>query len=136
MNTTTKFKIVLITTHLIQQYLLWFISLSLSLAGSFTLCLSACYLNRPKEYTWDKWIGSLVVLPVFVSIITAMTFDSFEPWTNGLLKLDRSPSAFVKSCSIFNASRDKFHPFLYQRYVRVIIKGPSYCILIVRVDVY
>ncbi|KAI8054779.1 hypothetical protein BDF21DRAFT_403868 [Thamnidium elegans] len=97
------------------QYLLWFISLGLSLVGSFILCLSACYYNKPRKYSLDKFIGSLSMLPVLVSIVTAMLSYSLEPWTNGFVTLERSASNILSNCKLFDESRDKFYPLLYQR---------------------
>ncbi|KAI7891895.1 uncharacterized protein EV154DRAFT_551213 [Mucor mucedo] len=96
------------------QYLLWFISLGLSLAGSFTLCLNAYYYNRPKRYLLDKCIGLLALLLLLTSIIIIVSMDSSEPWTNN----NSSPierSSLMSSCSLFDSSRDKFYPLLYQR---------------------
>lgn len=98
------------------QYLLWFITLGLSLVGGLAVCLSACYYNRPTLYSFDRRIAIFSLLPLFVSLITALAIDKLEPWTNGLVKVEeRSASALVSSCALFDSTKDKYYPLLYQR---------------------
>ncbi|CAO0796144.1 unnamed protein product [Mucor circinelloides] len=95
------------------QYLTWYISLCLSLAGSSAICLNATWFKRPTRYFLDKCIGSLVILPILASIITATLFESIEPWTDGHVKVERS--GLLNSCYLLDSNRDKFYPMLYQR---------------------
>lgn len=62
------------------------------------------------------------MLPVLVSIITAMLSYSLEPWTNGFVTLKRSASNILSNCELFDESRDKFYPLLYQRYYNITLK--------------
>ncbi|CAO3629308.1 unnamed protein product [Mucor hiemalis] len=56
------------------------------------------------------------ILPLIVSLITALAIDKLEPWTNGLVQMEeRSTSALVSSCALFDSTKDKFYPLLYQR---------------------
>lgn len=60
-------------------------------------------------------MGALTIIPLLASIVTAMLSYSSEPWTNGLVILERTSNNLLSNCELFDASRDKFYPLLYQR---------------------
>ncbi|KAI9480534.1 MAG: hypothetical protein EXX96DRAFT_563167 [Benjaminiella poitrasii] len=118
------------------QYLSWYISLGLSLAGSLiVICLNSKFTTNKvnshnykigdgkrqnKYYSVDKCIGSVSLLPVLSSVITATIFDSGvseEPWTNGYYKpKQQERTGLLTSCYIqFDSAQDPFYPLLYQR---------------------
>ncbi|KAI8984380.1 hypothetical protein BDF20DRAFT_386047 [Mycotypha africana] len=69
-------------------------------------------------YSAEKWLGLMSFLPVLCSTITVVTVNDqslLEPWTNNLIKINRTPLALFSSCHAFDINVDQNYPLLLQR---------------------
>ncbi|KAI8080127.1 uncharacterized protein B0P05DRAFT_77583 [Gilbertella persicaria] len=78
------------------------------------ICFDGFYLRRSKTYSIDKCVGLICILPILISVIAAITPNSFEPWTQNYVQFKRS-TGFVTSCSMFDSTQDSTYSLLYQR---------------------
>ncbi|OBZ89691.1 hypothetical protein A0J61_02242 [Choanephora cucurbitarum] len=98
------------------QYLIWYIALSLLLLISTVACLHKSYFRCQNSDSFDKRVNLACLLISSISVITAVAFNSPEPWTNGYVQFKRKGN-LVSSCSIFDSSKDPTYRLLYQRCV-------------------
>ncbi|KAI8146495.1 hypothetical protein BJV82DRAFT_654707 [Fennellomyces sp. T-0311] len=97
------------------QYLLWYISLSLSVLSAIAICIHAGCCRRSHILRGDKTLSIINALTLSVTILLITFFGGQEPWTAGLVEFKQPARGFLPYCGLLDAKADSLYPLLYHR---------------------
>ncbi|KAI9261383.1 hypothetical protein BDA99DRAFT_537778 [Phascolomyces articulosus] len=88
------------------QYLLWYITLSVSVLSSTAICIHASCCRRGHILRGDKTLSMVNVFMLGVTILLITFLGGKEPWTNGIVEFKQPSMGFMTCRNVPNADND------------------------------
>ncbi|KAG2221058.1 hypothetical protein INT45_009716 [Circinella minor] len=98
-----------------KQYLLWYISLSVSVLSSAAICIHAGCCRRAHILRGDKTLSIVNIFMLSVTVLLVTFLGGQEPWTDGIVEFKQPAKGFIPYCGMLDSDHDVFYPLLYHR---------------------